>query len=226
MPQTHLASAAGVVLATDTMCAFTLNSFKITDTRARHNDTDYVSIAVAVGNKPPITATKAMGDVNNGTHTVSLSIRNVEVGRNETVAFSYSIINSGHNKSEIEKALAEVVSAAASKGATAAAGAVGGALGGPIGSAVGAVGTKAFGWVANEIEGIIFANCDGPVAAGDHVFSGAQLAELAKSGHSLSKIDDNKGTDTPWGCGGNSRYYVTWALSAQIHQIVPALKKS
>src|SRR5947209_7247715 len=139
MPQTHSASAAGAVLATDTMCAFTLSSFKITDTRARHNDTDYVSIAVAVGSKPAVTATKAMGDVNNGTHTVNLSIGKVEVGRNETVAFSYSIINSGHNKSEIEKALAEVVSAAASNGATAAAEAVGGALVGQIESVIGTV---------------------------------------------------------------------------------------
>ena len=61
---------------------FTLNSFRITDTRSVHNDTDFVAIAVAVGNKPPITApTVSMGDVNNGTHTVNVSIPNVVVGR-------------------------------------------------------------------------------------------------------------------------------------------------
>jgi hypothetical protein len=34
---------------------FTLNSFKITETRSLHNDTDFVAISVAVGNKPPVT---------------------------------------------------------------------------------------------------------------------------------------------------------------------------
>src|SRR3954469_23999550 len=53
---------------------FTLNSFQITDTRALHNDTDLVSISVAVGNKAPITLpAKSMGDVNNGGHQVNLS---------------------------------------------------------------------------------------------------------------------------------------------------------
>ena len=33
---------------------FTLTNFRITDTRSLHNDTDFVSIAVAVGKNPPI----------------------------------------------------------------------------------------------------------------------------------------------------------------------------
>jgi hypothetical protein len=59
----------GLGAATRTVYTYTLKSFKITDTRARHNDTDFVSMAVKVGANPPITApTKSMGDVNNGTH--------------------------------------------------------------------------------------------------------------------------------------------------------------
>jgi hypothetical protein len=41
---------------------------------------------------------KPMGDVNNGTHTVNLSIPNVAVGPNDTVAFSYSIVNTGFDE--------------------------------------------------------------------------------------------------------------------------------
>ena len=37
---------------------FTLDSFKITDTRALHNDTDFVEIAVVVGSNPPFTVPK------------------------------------------------------------------------------------------------------------------------------------------------------------------------
>src|SRR3954470_7347926 len=49
---------------------FSLDSFRITDTRSRHEDTDFVTVSIAVGNKPAITKTKAMGNVNNGTHPV------------------------------------------------------------------------------------------------------------------------------------------------------------
>jgi hypothetical protein len=101
---------------------FTLTSFRITDTRSLHNDTDFVSIAVAVGKNPPITVpAKPMGDVNNGTHTVNLSIPNVAVGPNDTVAFSYSIVNIGYDKNSVEHALQSATNAAASKVAAAAA---------------------------------------------------------------------------------------------------------
>ena len=95
---------------------FTLDSFRITDTRSVHNDTDFVSIGVAVGNNPPITVpVKDMGDVNNGTHTVNLSIPNVSVAPDQKVAFSYSIVNSGHDKDSLEKALTPVAGDAAGK---------------------------------------------------------------------------------------------------------------
>jgi hypothetical protein len=79
-----------------TYFTFTLDSFKITHTRALHNDTDFVQIGVKVGSNAPITApTKAMGDVNNG--PVNLSISNVFVPAEETVDFSYSIVNTGYD---------------------------------------------------------------------------------------------------------------------------------
>ena len=53
---------------------FSLDSFRITDTRALHNDTDFVTISVTVGTNDAITATRAMGDVNNGIHPVGLGV--------------------------------------------------------------------------------------------------------------------------------------------------------
>ena len=107
---------------------FTLDSFKITDTRALHNDTDFVEIAVVVGSNPPITVpTKAMGDVNNGTHQVK--IPKVFVPAGQTVAFSYSIVNTGYNANSVEQALKSAVSAAMPKALQAAAAAGGAYVG-------------------------------------------------------------------------------------------------
>jgi hypothetical protein len=76
---------------------FSLDNFKITDTRAKHNDTDYVSIGIQVGTNDPLTASQKMGDVNNGTHAVGLGLaaeipQDVDV----PVVFTYAIINNGH----------------------------------------------------------------------------------------------------------------------------------
>jgi hypothetical protein len=198
---------------------FTLNSFKITDTRAPHHDTDFVSLAVAVGNNPPSTVpTKSMGNLNNGTYQVMLSIPNIEVPAGETVAFSYSIVNTGHDKDTVSQALQKVVTAGASKAAERGAAVLGTAVGGPLGGVLAVVGTKAGTWLAGKIGAIVFANCDGTVAAADHVYNGARLAQLTTNGQIISVTDDCHGTDSDWGCGGNSHYYVTWSISAQPQQ--------
>jgi len=214
----------GGVLATEhSVYTFTLTSFKITDTRSVHNDTDFVSIAVAVGNKPPITVpAKSMGDVNNGTHAVNLSIPDVDVPAGEVVAFSYSIVNSGHDKDSVQQALQKFVTAASSKDVTAGAGVVGSGIGGPIGAGLAIIGTQAAGWVVGKLENILFANCDGTVAAADHVFNAAQLAQQTAGGHLISATDDNKGSDSATGCGSNSRYFVSWSISARQKAILTA----
>jgi hypothetical protein len=192
---------------------FTLKSFKITDTRALHNDTDFVSIAVTVGKNPPIVVpTKSMGDVNNGTHEVNLSIPNVRVEPGQTVAFSYSIVNSGYKKDKIEQDLKKAVSAEAPKAVEAGATALGDLLG--CDDCGTAVGKAASSWFTKKMVTFIFADCDGTVAAGDHTFPQAALAKLTAGGKLVTAMDDNKGTKSPIGCGGNSRYYVTWSVSA------------
>jgi hypothetical protein len=196
---------------------FTLTNFRITDTRSLHNDTDFVSIAVAVGKNPPVTVpAKPMGDVNNGTHTVNLTIPNISVGLNDTVAFSYSIVNTGYDKNSVEHALQSATNAAASKVAAAGGGALGGIISGGTGAGIGAmIGDKAGAWLIGKLDTIIFANCDGTVAAADHAFTADALARSTHNGAVLSGTDDNKGTNSPHGCGRNSRYYVTWKVTGQ-----------
>ncbi len=193
---------------------FRLDSFRITDTRSLHNDTDFVSAALHVGANPTMSLpTKSMGDVNNGTFKLGMEFVNVSVPDTTVVAFSYSILNTGFAKNDVEQAVQKAVTAAASKAAASAAAALGGVLGGPLGSGIAIVGSKAGSWAISKLESIIFANCDGSVAAGDHAFTGAQLAHMTAGGKVMTVTDENKGTDSNHGCGGNSHYFVTWSIT-------------
>jgi hypothetical protein len=185
---------------------FTLNSFRITNTRSPHEDTDFVSISVVVGSNAPIhLPAKSMGNLNNGSYPVNLTIPNVVVAPGQKVAFSYSIVNTGYAADSTEADLVKATDAAA----TAAASAAGGAVSAGAGTAVG---TAAGGWLGPKIAGVIFADCDGPVAAGDHTWTGAALAAAAL-GKTVATEDNNPGTNSPDGCGSNSQYYVTWSVS-------------
>jgi hypothetical protein len=207
---------APIGLARSYSYTFKLNSFRITDTRSVHNDTDFVSIAVAVGSNAPVTLPAvSMGDLNNGTYPVNISIPNIEVAAGERVAFSYSIVNTGYDQNTVEHDLSSAVASAASK----AAGAGGGALAGPVGEVIG---SAAGGWLIGKLDTIIFADCDGTVAAGDHTWIGSQLAQMA-GGKTLTTEDNNQGTDSPTGCGRNSQYYVTWSVTGK--PIGPVMKR-
>ena len=193
---------------------FTLNSFRITDTRSLHNDTDFVGMAVAVGSNPPISVpTKAMGDVNNGTHQVNLTIPDVTVEPGQTVAFTYNITNTGYNANSVEQAIKSGVASEAQKALTAGGMALGSLIGCPAcGSLVGPAGGD---WLLSKLESVIFADCDGPVAGAAHTFPQASLATLTNNGAVYTVTDNNKGVDSATGCGSNSQYYVTWSVSGK-----------
>jgi hypothetical protein len=200
---------------------FSMDSFRITDTRSRHEDTDYVSISLAVGSAPPLTKTKAMGNLNNGTFKVGLTFDNVSVGSDEPVVFTYTIVNNGHGSQvDVEKSMEKAGSQLAQKAADAAAKAIGTEIGSALGASIGtaavpvvgtALGALA-GWIVGEVGGVLFANCDGPVAAAVHVFKGADLASQTGNGRIMAQTDHNPGTDSPAGCGSNSNYYVAWSV--------------
>ena len=78
----------------------TLDSIRITDTRALHQDTDFVTFtlqlksATAAGTAQ--TLRKSLGDVNNGTTNVGLSFPNVRMDPSQTLIFNYLILNCGY----------------------------------------------------------------------------------------------------------------------------------
>lgn len=201
--------------------SFAVDSFTIHNTRSRHEDTDYISASVAVAGRPAAKASQKLGNLNNGTFHTAMNFKGVQVADNETAVFTYAIVNSGHtDPTTAEKTLEQAVSGLAEKGAqiaaTAAGGAVGAALGASIGTAVvpvlgTALGALA-GWVVSSAGKLIFANCDGAVAAAVHTYTGSQLRAATSGGRPLTGKDHHPGTDSPHGCGSNSDYDVSWSV--------------
>jgi hypothetical protein len=203
--------------------SFAVDSFVIHNTRSLHKDTDYISASVAVAGRPALKATQKLGDLDNGTFRTAINFKDVAVADNETAVFSYAIVNSGHtDPNAAEKTLEQAVSTLAEKGAQAAATAAGGAVGAALGASIGtavvpligtALGALA-GWVVSYAGKLIFANCDGAVAAAVHAYTGSQLHAGTSQGRHLGGTDHHPGTDSPAGCGSNSNYDVNWSILA------------
>ena len=196
---------------------FTMESLEIWNTRSLHNDTDYVTLTVVVGANDPVHASKSLGDLNNGTHSVGLSVE-VDIPDDDTmVAFSYLVRNSGHseNYKKDEEAVQSALSTIAKeiiKHATATATTV------TVGSVVvplflSAVTAVTAILAATQAGLIIFADCDGPVASGALNFTGRELIRRTASGQKIPIITDQPGHDSPWGCGSNSHYSTTCTIA-------------
>jgi len=225
-PKIESLKATGVVFQQETPTfTFTLDSFRITDTRSRHEDTDFASFTLLVraadGSGTPQTQTKSMGNLNNGTFNVGLSFPNVLVDSGGSVVFNYLIVNSGHKtEGEVDSALETVGGALAEKGLVAGGTAIGTAILPGLGTILGAVA----GWLAGQIKNILNADCDGPVAAEQVTLKYSDL--LAKTANGpYSHETPNPGTDSATGCGGNSMYYVTWHVARGVSQPVRLANK-
>jgi hypothetical protein len=82
---------------------FAIDSFTIRNTRSVHQDTDYVSASLVVGTSPPLSQSKAMGDLNNGTYSPGIAFNGIPVADDQNVVLTYAIVNSGHsNPSDVE----------------------------------------------------------------------------------------------------------------------------
>jgi hypothetical protein len=66
-----------------------------------------------------------------------------------------------------------------------------------------------------NIDGIMPGSCDGIVAQKNLTFTGVGLAAQTAGGKKVTGQDFAAGTDSPHGCGSNSRYYVNWSVSPE-----------
>jgi hypothetical protein len=207
-----------------------LDNFRITETRALHNDTDFVTVSIKVGDADAITKTQAMGDVNNGTHDVGLGVSaDIKIDADVPVAFSYLILNNGHgNPSDVQKGIQSALSALGTAGTAAAAKAVGKEIAELIGAALGTAAVPIVGsalgalsaWAVIKVGSVLFANCDGTVAAGISIYSSKQLVQNAISGNKITGTTEHKGLTSQTGCGSNSHYFTTSTISALVTEAV------
>ena len=195
--------------ASPRFATFTMDSFEILHTRSWHNDTDYVFLSVTVGANSPVFVQKSMGDVNDGNHSVGLSIE-VDIPDDDTpIVFSYLIMNSGHQGDNSRQRAAQAALSTVAKeiithkAITAGAVAVGEIL---VPLVVSALAEIAVVLAVVEVGLLIFADCDGLVAAGALPFTGSDLIRRTSAGQKITNNTDHPGHDSPDGCGGNSHY--------------------
>lgn len=198
---------------------FRLVSMQVLNTRSRHEDSDKASLTVAVGaGGTPTTVVKDLGDVNNGTFPIGLSIGPIQISDPHIgIAMNYVILNSGHqNWNDVNKILTGAGSALAAAGAKAATSAVGAAIGLEVGSdllpVIGSALGLLAGWLVDEVTGLLTADCDGPVAVEQPAFKGQQLWNYTARGP-YTHTTYHPGIDSNHGCGSNSVYTATWSIS-------------
>ncbi|HEX4283927.1 MAG TPA: hypothetical protein VHZ28_02465 [Terracidiphilus sp.] len=211
-----------------------IESFHIDNTRSRHNDTDTVFLASEAGNTQFGPRSASVGDVNNGDHGVSLGFSSILLSdADRALAFSFSIYNG--DTSSLSDVLNHALTSLLTQGVHL-------TLPGPkinainlSGAATGvSVGANAVGitslladtsaWYAVAVKAIaetainlVFPNCDGYVAA-DAISLTHQQWNLVidSSGNDVFRTTVHyPGTNSPDGCGSNSKYTVTWSVTRE-----------
>jgi hypothetical protein len=194
---------------------FTLDTFHIDDTRARHNDTDTVSFGVKVGNNISQPQIKHMGDVNNGDHHVGLTFGPIEIDDPATpVIITYTIVNAGNKNVDDQLGSASQVLMRKAD--------AGGDLsdettmegGPPDGSNDGGSWwAKILKSAAEDLMSLLTVDCDGPVASNRIAVTASQIDQSLGGNEKASFTKFFAGTDSNVGCGSNSRYTVTYSVS-------------
>jgi hypothetical protein len=217
---------------------FNLPAFQILNMRSgtifgkTESDTDYVSLGLKIIGQQPQVITEFVGDQTGGNVPVTLNFSNVKVFDTDRVVLSYAIVNSSQGNATTaflvnagntllnaaekadEVAIQELTGLDLSSLTPTEAGVL---IGAQIGTATVPIIGTALGALAGWILGIapwgsLWPDCDGPVAAGVHIFSGAALrAGLANNG-TVGAADDNPGVNSQGGCGSNSHYVVNWNI--------------
>lgn len=188
-------------------------------------DTNYAAISAQVtGTKQAITKTASCGDQSTGqSYSTPLSTTPVSVPDNGVVVMTYTLVNSSQPPSQVTGYLESSAEKLVQAGASYAASAAGAALGTAIGAAIGtgtvpllgsALGALA-GFLVSDAWGVLFPNCDGPIASAVRVMSAAQL--LTATGATVADQQPSPGMQPPMvtqdGCGANPNYTVDWCVT-------------
>lgn len=176
---------------------FVMNRFHIFNTRALDEDTDTVSFGVQIGNQMITPQVKKMGDVDNGDHPVNLQFGPILIKDPATrVVVNWAIVNDGHSSdTDLQTKLSSGLVGLATR---------------VLGAA--SVWAAIAGAVINQILNIVFADCDGVVAAEQIDLTGGNLHAMTAATNGFTQEILYPGTDSDTGCGSNSLYSVTWSV--------------
>ena len=204
--------------------------FRINNTRSGNifstaTDTDYVGFSLTVQNKPTKTLVKSMGNLSNGAYAVDLKFSNEEASNHDKVVIAYHIVNSSKGEASatayLQQTLGKLVNAAAQALGMMPQRTLVRRLGQRSGRRFRAAPrerSRGTWWLAGRrLLGRRILNCDKPVAAGIHIYTGAELRRLTLEerggdGKEYGSLERNPGVNSPSGCGSNSNYDVYWTV--------------
>jgi hypothetical protein len=181
-----------------------LDKVTVDEARSPSADTVYVGLSGKVGQGgQPMSATRFLGDLGDHvTRNVGIRVGPFNVPGNQMLSFSYLVENKGGGG--VSQNLIDMGKAAA------------GVLATPGVAAGVAAAEQVVRFVAG---GLLPGGCNGIVAADEIILSKGQLQQMTSRGpHTETKF--YPGTDSPRGCGSNSRYHVTWTVMRAEPQVL------
>jgi hypothetical protein len=213
-------------MALPTRYRFSVDHVHVTTTRSLDSDTDTSQASIAAGNWAIQTKTQTIGDIGGASNPkeAQLSLLHFEpvpVELCEATLFNYLIVNNGHaDQKDIDSALVKAGTSitsdsvsAVSKDLGAGIGAIIGVelVGGLVAPVIGSLLGSLVDFLMGKLGTIVFADCDGLVAAEQIALTGRDL-HLKTANGPLSVTTTHPGTDSPTGCGANSQYEVRWSI--------------
>jgi hypothetical protein len=200
---------------------FTVESFAIDNTRSVHEDTNYVGVAITRNGAQVAPQTKRIGNVNNGTHAVNMSVSVPSTYTiNDTFVFSYLVINHGGGQTQDVLNHCATAMAEPALRTFVLAGSVlvpvqGTQLPTSLSTNLRAADNMNALWnpIKVAFKQLSSDHCDGPVAIDTFSFTGAALDAMIL----VSQVNPFSiiylGIDSAVGCGSNSHYSVQWKVS-------------
>jgi hypothetical protein len=179
---------------------FTLEYLTIVDTRSLHEDTNHATMGVSIDDQTTVKNSKDLGNENSGDHYIGLSVYPVVVPAGaHYIKFEYAIQNQGKgfDAAAFAKAAAD------------------------LSLSPNDISSDHLSDLEKLITlgfpGLAPGGCDGLVAAAvpfPNVFYASFLMNLLPNiGSTLNYVQESPGYDSPYGCGSNSYYRVTYSIT-------------
>ncbi|HEY7290157.1 MAG TPA: hypothetical protein VH583_10000 [Vicinamibacterales bacterium] len=213
--------------------SFSIDHMRVDTSRSLNNDTDSGQCSLAIGNWPTtippknwplLTKTQRQGDLG-GTAvkegpTNLLNFGPMTVELCESAIFNYTFINSGGDPSVVSSTLIQQGTKLADSGVQTIVKDIGAGLGltaiDVAGASIPLIGSLVAilsSWLISQLNSIINARCDGVVAVEQVVMMGRDLQAKTRN-QPLTQTTIHAGTDSPTGCGSNSKYEVSWSMKS------------